>query len=63
MTDKDQGPEDTTEPQDVETDEERAERHERERIEAGERYERERIEAGERHDRERKEEQERRGQS
>lgn len=45
---------------DMETDQERAERHERERREAGERHERERKEAHERHERERKEEQERR---
>lgn len=67
MIDEDQGPEGTTDQEDttekdVETDEQRAKRHERERIEAGERYERERIESGERHDRERKEEQERRDQ-
>lgn len=43
----------------METDRERAERHERERIEEAERYERERKEAHERHERERKEDQER----
>lgn len=42
----------------IETDDERAERHDRERLEAGERYERERLESHERHERERKEEQE-----
>lgn len=36
-----------------ESDEDRAARHERERIEANERYERERKESGEKHERER----------
>lgn len=39
----------------METEGERAERHERERIEAGERYEQERKDSHERHERERKE--------
>lgn len=43
----------------VETDQERAERNERERIEANERYERKRLEERERADRERKAERER----
>jgi hypothetical protein len=47
---------------DMETDRERAERHERERLEEGERDEKERKESHERHERERKEEQERRDQ-
>lgn len=38
----------------AETDQERAERHERERIEANERHERERKEAHDRHEEERK---------
>ena len=44
----------------AETDEERAERHERERIADAERHERERREAHESHELERREEQERR---
>lgn len=43
----------------TENDQERAERHERERKEANERYERERIESHERHERERKAESDR----
>lgn len=39
-----------------ETDEDRAARHERERIESNERYERDRQEASEKHERERLEE-------
>lgn len=38
----------------METDQERAERHERERIESNERYESERKESGARHEQERK---------
>ena len=38
----------------METDQERAERHERERIESNERYETERKESGARHEQERK---------
>lgn len=37
----------------METDQERAERHERERLESHERHERERLESHERHERER----------
>lgn len=40
-------------PNPPETDEERAARHERERIESSERYERERKESGDRHESER----------
>jgi hypothetical protein len=45
---------------DMETDRERAERHERERLEEAERYEKERKDSHERHERERKEDHERR---
>jgi hypothetical protein len=44
----------------TESDRERAERHERERIADAERYEKERKEAHDRHERERRAEQERR---
>ena len=60
MTEHETEGDDVTEKDEVETENQRADRHEKERLEAGERYERERLESHERHEQQRKEEQEER---